>query len=152
MQLPDGGSWIDHETTYYRYYKDSTGRTGFQHGLKYVVGPEAYRRMDDAGLDPLTDSDGTLAPYADHYLEYDASQRVTKHTVLGQQQTYTFAYTARTGTLTDDYNQWRQKTVMTRPDSATVTAFTNHIGQPILARAEGQHGEPDLAGLLPVQR
>src|SRR4029453_8524443 len=133
VQLPSGASsWTDHQTSYYRYYKDSAGGTGFQHGLKYVVGPEAYQRLVAAGQTPATASDGTLAAYADHYLEYDSSQRVTKHTVLGAQQTYTFAYTLRTGTLTDDYNQWRRKTVMTRPDGATVTVFTNHIGQVIL--------------------
>src|SRR4029453_18156998 len=133
VQLPSGASsWTDHQTSYYRYYKDSAGGTGFQHGLKYVVGPEAYKRLVAAGQTPATAADGTLAAYADHYLEYDSSQRVTKHTVLGAQQTYTFAYTLRTGTLTDDYNQWRRKTGKTRPDGATVTVFTNHIGQVIL--------------------
>lgn len=133
LQLPSGSSsWTDHENYHYRYYKDSASGTGFKHGLKYVAGPEGYQRMTDASINPLTVADGTLANYADYYFEFNSDQRVTKEVVAAGTETYTFAYTMRTGTLTDDYNKWRRKVVMTQPDSNTVTVFTNHIGQVIL--------------------
>lgn len=132
VQLPSGASsWTDHENYHYRYYKDSAGGIGFKYGLKYVVGPEAYQRMTNASLNPLTASDSTLNGYADYYLEYDSSQRVTKEVVAGGARTYTFAYTLRSGATTD-YSKWARRTILTRPDGSTVTVFTNHIGQVVL--------------------
>jgi RHS repeat-associated protein len=135
IQRPSGTLWIDDETYYYRYYLDSAGGKGFQHGLKFIVQPEAFSRLAAAGKNPLTTSvsDADIARYADFYLEYDGvaqTQRVTKETVMANQQTYTFAYTD--SSLPPDYNRWRRKTVMTRPDSATVTVFTNYVGQVIV--------------------
>jgi hypothetical protein len=35
---------------------------GFIHGLKVHFGPEAYRLMFNAGIDPATASDSTVPP------------------------------------------------------------------------------------------
>jgi RHS repeat-associated protein len=142
IQSPNGGTWTDEDTYYYRYYVDDAGGIGFQHGLKFIVEPEAFSRLAAVGKNPLTTSvsDADLARYADFYLEYDpVSQRVTKETVNGGQQTFTFVYT--TSTLPDDYNRWRRQTVMTRPDGATVTVLTNYIGQVLVSELMDSSGK-----------
>ena len=63
-----GSAWGSGQTTYYRYYKDSASGTGFQHGLKLVLGPEAYGRATN----PLTATDVHLKTVADYYFEYDS--------------------------------------------------------------------------------
>src|SRR5690606_35078315 len=63
-------------TSYYRYYLP--GQTGgYAGGLKYAFGPEAFARLQAEVGDPFTASDAAVAPYAEHYFEYDADQRVT---------------------------------------------------------------------------
>jgi len=77
-------AWDDLGTSYYRYYKSGDAH-GFAHGLKYVVGPEAYARMLAAQppITPETATDTQIASYADHYFEYDTSNRVTLEKVKG---------------------------------------------------------------------
>ncbi|MCD4728213.1 MAG: hypothetical protein K8R46_11155, partial [Pirellulales bacterium] len=125
-----GGEWVTRDVYFYQYYTDSEG-AGFQHGLRYVVGPEAYRRMVAAGKDPETAND--VEDYADNYYEYndgDYPQKVTKETVAGGSRTYTFTYD--TQSPTGDFNKWCTKTVETRPDGSTLIVYTNQIGQPLL--------------------
>ena len=128
----DGADWIEDGGFYYRYYKDSAGGIGFQHGLKYVLGADAAQRMSP--LNPRTVTDAVLAGYADLYFEYDGSRRVTKEVVNAASRTYTFSYTA-SGTGGSDYNVWQTKTVETRPTGGgTITVYTNFVGQVLLRK------------------
>jgi hypothetical protein len=63
-QILDGTTWVDHETTYFRYYLDGDAQ-GFEHGLKYVLGNEAFHQAlnDPQIADPLLATDSQLAPY-----------------------------------------------------------------------------------------
>jgi RHS repeat-associated protein len=131
-QAPCGGgaaAWSPVRKTYYRYYTASSA-TGYARGLKYVVNPDAFARMTAASLNPDTATDAQVAAYADHYFEYDSTQRVTKEVTNGGLLTYAFAYT--TNALAPAYNSWRGKTVETLPDGNTNTVYTNYAGQVIL--------------------
>jgi hypothetical protein len=117
-------SWEDIAVSYYRYYVDTAGGTGFVHGLKIQIGPEGYRRAFNDGVDFDTDSDATLKDYADHYFEYDPSSRmITKEVAAvcvscpgGGTTQDTFAYS--TSGFSDGENNWKYKTVQTLPNSA----------------------------------
>lgn len=129
VQQYAGTTWGNLNRTYYRYYV--SGETdGFVHGLKYEVGPEAYARMEAAGLTPATATDAQVAAYADKYFKYDADNRVTLEAVNGG--TLTFSYERTESSFGDDYNQWKVKTVETRPDDSINTVYTNHLGQVML--------------------
>src|SRR5262249_39207254 len=72
------------------------------------------------------------------YFEYDASQRVTKHTVAGDGGTvggnglgvYTYAYTASANSA--GFNSWATKTIETLPDSNENIVYTNAYGESML--------------------
>ena len=49
----DGSGWVELDVSYYRYWKTGDPK-GFEHGLKFVVGPEAYAKLAAAVPDPLT--------------------------------------------------------------------------------------------------
>ncbi len=127
-QLDDSG-WVTTDTSYYRYYKDGDSN-GFAHGLKFIIGPEAYQRLDDAVANPLTATDAQVDDYADHYFEYDASRRVTKEVTRGGTHTTLLAYTYSGNA--NGANNWHYKTVETRSGGETVTVYTNHLGQTLL--------------------
>lgn len=135
-QLRSGaGDWDTIETYYYRYWLDSAGGVGFAHGMKYVLGPEAFRRLSAAVLNPLSVTDSQVAQFADFYFEYDGQQRVTLETVEAGSRTFTFAYTPSGNA--QDYNYWQTKTVEMLPGSTPGTpyqntVYTNHIGQILL--------------------
>ncbi|MBN8625807.1 MAG: RHS repeat-associated core domain-containing protein [Planctomycetes bacterium] len=130
-QAPVGAAaWADFETYYYRYYLDSAGGTGFAHGLKYVLEPEAFRRLSEVA-DPFAATDGQVAAFADYFYQYDAEQRVVAETVAAGTRGFQFGYT--TSNNPDGYNSWRQKTVETLPDGNQNIVFTNHIGQVMLS-------------------
>ena len=65
---------------YFRYYVNSSGN-GFQHGLKYAISGDNYRRMLNEGsssgpLDNPDDaSDSDIYAHADNYFEYDSTSR-----------------------------------------------------------------------------
>ena len=80
--------------------------------------------MVDDGYAPASVADATLALYADNYFEYDSARRATKEKVAGGTQQYTFAYTTQSPTQSD-YNQWRQRTVETRPDGSQNIVYTS---------------------------
>ena len=146
-------AWEDVQSSYYRYYKAGDAN-GFEHGLKYVVGPEAYARMVAAGLSPITTSDTNVAAYADHYFEYDSSKRVTREKVRGGLQTIDFAYAASPNAppTPANFNDWRIKTTETLPDSNQNVVFANHAGQPMFKMFKSgtqewyQHFKYDTAG------
>ena len=80
-QILSGTRWVDHDTSYYRYYL--AGETnGFAHGIKYSLGPDAFARLQEEVGDPFLATNAQVAQYADNYYEYDADQRVTKSVVL----------------------------------------------------------------------
>ncbi|MCH8991747.1 MAG: RHS repeat-associated core domain-containing protein, partial [Acidobacteria bacterium] len=126
IQWMDGLTWTDKDVSYFRYYK-SGDANGFEHGLKYGLGPAAYQRLkDDPEVsDPLIASNAQVAQYADNYFEYDGSQRATKSTIQGGLLTYTFAYT--TSAFADGYNNWKLKSTTTRPDGSQEIVYSNYI-------------------------
>src|SRR5690606_34004909 len=75
VQNWDGTHWGDVATTVYRYYT-SDSNEGFTHGLRAVIGPEAYRKMAAASIAPLTATDAQVQKYADFYFKYDFCRRV----------------------------------------------------------------------------
>ncbi len=128
---PSGtADWADMRKTHYRYYKTGPA-PGYERGLKYVVGPEAFARMVAASIDPLTASDSTVDGYADHYFEYDSSRRVTTEITNGGQMTYTYEYAGSSNTAA--YNNWTAKNTETLPDGNQNIVYTNYAGQVILA-------------------
>jgi hypothetical protein len=102
------------------------------HGLKYVVGPEAYGRMVAGSLTPETASDGEVALYADKYFEYDSSRRVTLERVRGGVSSYQQSYSDSAFTPDGNYNVWVRKTVETLPDNSQKIAYSNFAGQVML--------------------
>ena len=130
-QTPAGaGDWVDLDTYYYRYYLDSAGGLGFAHGLKFVLEPEAFRRLAATVADPFAATDAQVAQFADYHFRYDTQQRVSGETVAAGTRAYQFSYT--TGSNPEGYNSWQQKTVETLPDGNQKIVFTNHIGQVML--------------------
>jgi len=87
--------------------------------MKYVFNPQAYARLVGAVADPFTADDGTVAPYADNYFEYDSTKRVTKEVVQGEGcsactggfGTFTFTYQSVSNPLF--FNSWQYKTTET---------------------------------------
>jgi RHS repeat-associated protein len=134
------GNVID--TSYYRYWKAGQAG-GYAHGLKYAFGPESYARLvAEVGSNVDALSDAQIAPYADNYFEYDATQRVTKEVAQGAgcsactggQGTYTYTYFFNTTTAPIDGlpNVWRMKTTETLPDASKNIVYTNGLGQEML--------------------
>jgi len=123
--------WVPHETSYYRYYK-SGDSDGFEHGLKFALGPAAFQRLSDAtGGNPLTADDATVALYADRFFKYDpTSHRATQATLNGGLLTFTYSY--EESVHADDYANWKLKAVETRPDGATRTVYSNYLSQELL--------------------
>ncbi len=124
QQLPGvTGGWNTVAVDYYRYWRASDS-AGFAHGLKAHFGPEAYRLLFNAGIDPTTAADSVLLPYADHYFEYDSNQRVTKEISAvcpscpgGGTTSDLFAYYPNTSYPANGFNTWSIKTVQTLPDA-----------------------------------
>ena len=94
-------------TDYYRYYTPGEAG-GYTHGLKYVFDAASYERLCAAVGDPTLANDAAVAPYAQQYMEYDATRRVTRHDVQGFGGTatdgigtFTYAYFANSEFSTD---------------------------------------------------
>ncbi len=130
-QLPDGsGGWENIKTYYYRYYRNSAGGTGFTHGLKFVVEPEAFVLLSADVPDPFLASDAEVAQFANYYFEYDNLQRVTLERVDAGTLEYRFAYSASGNFI--GYNNWQTKTVETLPDGSQNIVYTNHLGRVLI--------------------
>jgi RHS repeat-associated protein len=119
--------WETIKTSYYRYYT-SAASPGFEHGLKYVVGGQAYAEMVAAGLTPETATDAQVAMYADNYFEYDSSRRVTLEETQGGAYSSAFVYETN-GLVTSDFNQWVTKTTETLTDGSTNIVYCNMYAQ-----------------------
>ena len=130
-QILVGTTWVDHETSYYRYYKDGEPG-GFEHGLKFALGPQAFERLrsDSQVSDLFLATDAKVAQYADNYYEYDGQQRVTKSVVHAGLHTFTYAY--QTSGHSDNFNNWKLKVTLTRPDGSQLITYNNFIGQAML--------------------
>ncbi|MDW8267040.1 MAG: hypothetical protein RMJ52_17095, partial [Gemmataceae bacterium] len=150
------------ETSYYRYYVAGENN-GYEGGLKYVFRPSSYARLAANVANPETASDAQIAPYADHYFEYDDQFRVTKEVAAGAgddesggRGTFTFTYTINQLVLGGDPNAWLVKTVETLPDGNQHIVYTNANRQAMLkvfqAVATGQQWRTyyryDVAGRL----
>ncbi len=142
----DGADWQSLRRSHYRYYV-SVGPldpdqatppvpdTGFIHGLRYVVGPEAYARMVIDGYPPEEATVAEIRNYADNRFTYDTSKRVTMEVVRGNAYRDTFEYSAPSG-LGEGYNVWLYKVTVTRPDFSTLTVYSNYIYQTMLTILE----------------
>src|SRR5487761_133253 len=96
------------------------------------------RRAGHHGRYGLTATDAQVAGFADLYLEYDAQRHVTLETTDGGLYNYRFSFTTNfTPGYFDDYNNWKTKTVETRPDGSIVTAYSNFVQGVILKQLAG---------------
>ncbi len=131
QQIYSNGQWVDHETSYYRYYKPGESG-GFASGLKYALDSEAFARLseDPTVTDPFLASDQKVAEYADNYYEYDSQHRATKAVIQGGLLTYTYSY--MTSAFADGYNNWHLKTVTTNPDGTQNILYSNYLTQEML--------------------
>jgi len=127
------------DTTYYRYY-ESESATGFKHGIKYVFMPESYARLAAALPSHLTAADAAVAPYADHYFEYNAQFMVSKEKAQGAGCAcngglgeFNFTYYDRSTEpgYTADHNSWKMRTTESLPDGQNIV-YTNDYGQVML--------------------
>ncbi|MCX7428827.1 MAG: autotransporter-associated beta strand repeat-containing protein [Planctomycetia bacterium] len=147
---PGTSTWSDGDTTYFRYYTGPTYEgedfVGFAHGLKRKLLPEAYAKAEAyaTGLSTTVDAltDGQIAPFTCFYYKYDANQRVTYEEVYGELRTTTYDYTegANDQNARTDLNLWIRKTVETRPDLTTYTAYTNYLSEELLTDLEDTSG------------
>jgi YD repeat-containing protein len=137
--LEDGsGNILD--TSYFRYYTDNGGGTGYEHGLKMVLGPAAFARLVAAHSDWASEDDNVVAPFADKAFQYDSQQRVTQVVVAGAGSstsvsstglgTYNYAYASSSNP--NDFNQWGTKTTETLPDGTVNIVYTNAYGEVML--------------------
>ena len=126
-----GSSWVDIAVNYYRYYKPGEAN-GFPHGLKYVIGPEGFRKMQEAGVVPETVSNVQLAKYANNYFKYDSDNKgsVAEKASGG---TLGFGFNRIVNGNSPDYNSWSNKTVEALPDGAQNIVYTNYAAQVILS-------------------
>ena len=136
QQLPDGsGGWNDVAFRYYRYYTSGSNL------LKMSFGPEAYRRMINAGIVDLDSmADSVVQPYADNYFEYNSLNCVTKEVaavcdtcVGGGTTADTFSYTINPNYPDiNGYNAWYVKTTQTLPDGSSIIVYSNLVGWTML--------------------
>jgi RHS repeat-associated protein len=126
------------DTTYYRYYQEGEAK-GYAGGLKYVFYSASHARLvAEVAADPTTASDSAIAPYADHYFEYDSQQRATKEIAQGAgcsscnggQGSFQFTYSDSTNP--DGYNSWTVKTIESLPDGNENIVYTNYLGEVML--------------------
>ncbi len=135
----DGDDWFSIRKSWYRYYRPNAEK-GFVHGLKYFMGPESVRRMVALGVDPETapdEDDGEtlgVAGFADLYFEYDGQRRVTFERANGNLE-FTFEY--QPSSFADGFNNWKIRTIHTRPDGSEEVVYSNHMLQVILKVLKG---------------
>ncbi|WP_162668091.1 polymorphic toxin-type HINT domain-containing protein [Gemmata massiliana] len=125
------------DTEYYRYYTGESG--GYVHGLKYAFRGDSYARLAAAFSTPASATDTQVAPYADHYFEYDANRRATTEVAKGAgdggtyggQGTFTFSYTL--ASAPSGVNAWAKKTVETLPDGNQNVVYVNTANEVLLS-------------------
>ncbi|MEX0818036.1 MAG: hypothetical protein WD070_00540, partial [Pirellulaceae bacterium] len=122
--------WTGDRVSYYRYH--TGGTAGYEHQVKYVLGPEEFERLaaDPEVADPLSASDEKVAEYAATYLEYDEDGEVSLRQRAGSLPS--ILYTETSDYEGEGHNQWKTKTVETRGDGGVRTRYENFKGQPLL--------------------
>ncbi len=141
------GNVID--TQFNRYYISGDSDThGYVGALKYEFGTSAYARLVESltgGATPATATDAQVAPYADHYYQYNSNHQVTGDVVggaggnsSGGQGTDSLSYTD-SGNATG-YNYWNRKTTETLPDGTTQYHYFNAYGEELLSVTEDTSG------------
>jgi hypothetical protein len=149
LPLTDAGVAVG--TRYYRYYEGAYNEStnpGYPHHLKLVLGPEGTRNFDynggtpDASFDDdfLTASTDDLKPYGQAFFAYDTSHRIKSSWTNGAcgcsgglDGTFTFAYATNGSDDTAGYDvdEWRYRTVVTRPDGGYVSLYFDEVAQPL---------------------
>ncbi|MGL5096230.1 MAG: DUF6531 domain-containing protein, partial [Planctomycetia bacterium] len=108
-----GSAWTVLETSYYRYWKSGQAG-GYEHGLKYALGPDAFSRLADAVADPFIATDAQVSAVADFYFEYDSSRRVVKEraqgATCGRSQYGVTEYVYTTSAHPEEFKNWKTKT------------------------------------------
>jgi YD repeat-containing protein len=123
-------AWEPTSKTLYRYYK-SGDPDGFAHGLKLVLGPQGYARMEAAGITPEHAWPDQILPYSDNSFEYSlGSNEVTVEKVGGAQLSFLFARS--NSAHSDGFNRWKTKATETLTDNTQNIVYTNYVTQPIL--------------------
>lgn len=131
-ELPnEAGEWVSFDTQYYRYYRDASSGTGFEHGLKFVLHSAAVRRLAALTANPFLAADTAVAQCADFYFEYDDQQRVVLQRALNGVRTIRYSYS--TSANPNGFNRWRMRTVETRPDGDELIVYSNFLSQVMLA-------------------
>ena len=146
-----GGDVLD--TSYYRYYTPGD-EGGYVHGLKYAFDTYSYSRLVAAVGDPTTAADNEIAPYAQHYFEYDEFARCTRHDIhsLGGTSTAgigTFTYEYDTNSVfSEDSNDWMYRTIETLPDGNQNIVYCNAGGAMLVKDFEdiNDSGDASLEG------
>ena len=124
------------DTEYYRYYTidnyDSYIPTGLQSGpiseagqLEFIFSDASLSRMNAAGINYLTASDTTVAPYADQYFQYNSTGQVAVNTVQGSG---TNTYTYETNSSTPAVNVWSNEQAVSQTDGSMTTTYYNDAG------------------------
>lgn len=143
------GEWADHDVHYFRYYtgasssSSSSSSSGsnqpydFAHGLKFAVGPQGCERI---GPTIDSESDGTIAANADHYVEYDTDRHVIRNVIASDGFEYTYDYLA-SSFGSPDTNTWIMRTTRRAPDGAYTRIYANDAGQVMLQQFSS--GNPD---------
>ncbi len=154
VTIEDGGGNVIGQSCY-RYYtpadRTQSGITvGFVGGLQYDFGPNAFVRLQGA-LAAYNTANGTsydafdapasvVAPYADHYFQYNSNHQVTLESFsqggsaatngLGT-QTYAY-YQNPSFAVGDSYNTWMVRTTQTLQDGNQNIVYTNVNGDELL--------------------
>ncbi len=146
LQTLDGSEWATISTEYCRYYVENyDAQPGYPHGLKFVVGPEAFVRLSREA-NPLLAPDSVVANYADYYFEYtylvggNNSRRVTKSVTDGGTLPHVFTY--ESSSFADGPNNWSLKSVATHADNSQKTTYTNYLAQPMLTDLLANYSNP----------
>jgi RHS repeat-associated protein len=154
VTIEDGGGNVIGQS-YYRYYTPAdltqSGNTvGFVGGLQYDFGPNAFARLQEA-LAAYNTANGTsydafdapasiVAPYADHYFQYNSNHQVTLEsfsqggsTAANGLGTQTYAYSQNPNFVVgDSYNTWMVRTTQTLQDGNQNIVYTNVNGDELM--------------------
>lgn len=134
---------------YFRYYKQGD-ENGYRGGMKLTLSPESFARATNDLGNPFTASDSSLLPYADSYMEYNLTGRVTVQRIQGEGCSSCsgglgeYQYTYTTSEFGVDYNSWHTKTEVELPDGNREIIFTNFYGQVMLHNMVEVIGEENV--------
>jgi len=139
-------TWRAVRCMHYRYYLDGS-EGGYQHGLRYVIGPVAYAQMQAASLVPEQAGNAIIAAYADHHFKYSLINDdywVSEEWVHGAAslEYYSYEYVANTPSPPGP-DKWTMRTTESRPDGTSVRVFSNASGQVLMKAVSDGTGVKD---------